>query len=218
MPAPALRTAIVPLRPGKGALTRQAILQEAVNLASVSGLEGLTIGSLAEATGMSKSGLFAHFGSKEELQLATVQAARSVFMEQVFQPALQAPRGLKRLCAVVASWMDYAEREMFRGGCFFAAVSVEFDSRPGPVKDLVAACMTDWRETLVRLLRESREAGELARGADPEQLAFEFMALELGANGAYQLHRDHRAFAMARRAIKDRLRTFSAPGARFAPL
>ncbi|HEY3270379.1 MAG TPA: TetR/AcrR family transcriptional regulator [Geothrix sp.] len=208
----------IPLTPGKGILTRQAILQEAMDLASVNGLEGLTIGSLAVATGMSKSGLFAHFGSKEELQLATVQAARAAFQERVFLPALKAPRGLKRLCAVIAAWLDYAEREMFRGGCFFAAVSVEFDGRPGPVRDLVAACMMDWRGSLTRLAREAKDMGELSRGADPEQLAFEFDALSMGANGTYQLHRDHRAFAMARRAVKERLKTFSAPGARFSPL
>ncbi|GLH74686.1 TetR family transcriptional regulator [Geothrix limicola] len=209
---------ILPLPAGKGALTRQAILQEAMDLASVKGLEGLTIGSLAEATGLSKSGLFAHFGSKEELQLATIQAARGVFQEQVFVPALRAPRGLRRLCAVLAGWLDYAEREMFRGGCFFASVSVEFDSRPGPVKDLVAANMNVWRESLARLVAEAKEAGELSRGADPEQLAFEFGALALGANNAFQLHRDHRSFAMARRAIKERLKAFAAPGTRFPPL
>jgi AcrR family transcriptional regulator len=217
MPA-ASPKAIVPLSAGKGAATRQSILQEAMDLASVSGLEGLTIGSLAEATGLSKSGLFAHFGSKEELQLATIQAARTVFQDQVFVPALESPRGLRRLCAVAASWLDYAEREMFRGGCFFAAVSVEFDSRPGPVKDLVAACMTTWRESLSRLAREAKETGELSRAADPEQLAFEFLALALWANGAYQLHRDPRAFDMARRAIRERLKGFSAAGTRFSPL
>lgn len=210
--------AVVPLPAGKGALTRQTILQEAMDLASVKGLDGLTIGSLAEALGMSKSGLFAHFGSKEDLQLATVQAAQGVFTERVFSPSLKAPRGLKRLCAMLANWMDYAEREMFRGGCFFAAVSVEFDSRPGPVKDMVAGCMAGWVASLARLVREAREAGELSKSADPEQLAFEFNALALGANGAYQLHRNHQAFAMARRAIKERLRVFAAPGARFSPL
>jgi len=189
-----------------------------MDLASVNGLDGLTIGSLAEATNLSKSGLFAHFGSKEELQLATVQAARAVFMEQVFGPALAAPRGVKRLCAVLAAWLDYSEREMFRGGCFFAAVSVEFDSRPGPVRDLVTACMDDWRTSLARLVREARECGELSRGADPEQLAFEFGALALGANGAFQLHRDHRSFAMARRAIKERLKVFATPGLRLPSL
>jgi hypothetical protein len=147
-----------------------------------------------------------------------VQAARAVFQERIFLPALKAPRGLKRLCTMISAWTDYAEREMFRGGCFFAAVSVEFDSRPGPVKDLVAACMTDWRSALARLVQDAKDQGELSRAADPEQLAFEFDALALGANGAYQLHRDHRAFAMARRAIKERLKTFSAPGARFTPL
>lgn len=210
--------ALIPLPPGKGALTRQAILQEAMDLASVKGLEGLAISSLAEATGLSKSGLFAHFGSKEELQLATVQAARAVFKEQVFALALAAPRGLKRLCAVLAAWMDYAEREMFRGGCFFAAVSVEFDSRPGPVKDLVAACMGDWRDSLARLVAEAKDSGELSRSADADQLAFEFGALALGANGAFQLHRDHRSFAMARRAIKERLKVFAAPGTRLSSL
>ena len=215
---PATAEPLVPLPSGKGAHTRQAILQEAMNLASMNGLEGLTIGSLAVATGLSKSGLFAHFGSKEELQLATIQAARIVFQEQVFVSALKAPRGLKRLCAVIAAWMDYAEREMFRGGCFFASVSAEFDSRPGPVKDLVAACMADWRDSLARLVREAREVGELSRSADPEQLAFECLALALGANGAFQLHRDHRSFAMARRAIRERLKGFAAPGTRFPHL
>ncbi|WLT33082.1 TetR/AcrR family transcriptional regulator [Geothrix sp. PMB-07] len=215
---PAAPKTLVPLPANKGALTRQAILQEAMDLASVSGLEGLTIGSLAEATGLSKSGLFAHFGSKEELQLATVQAARALFIEQVFAPALAAPRGLKRLCAALVSWLNYAEREMFRGGCFFAAVSVEFDSRPGPVKDMVAACMGDWRASLARLVSEAKESGELSRGADPDQLAFEFEALAIGANGAFQLHRDHRSFTMARRAIKERLKTFATPGTRLPSL
>lgn len=210
--------ALLPLPVNKGAATRQAILQEAMNLASVSGLEGLTIGSLAETAGLSKSGLFAHFGSKEELQLATVQAARALFVDQVFAPTFSAPRGLKRLCAVLAAWLNHAERELFRGGCFFAAVSVEFDSRPGPVKDMVAACMRDWRGSLARLIAEAKETGELSRGADPEQLAFEFEALALGANGAFQLHRDHRSFTMARRAIKERLKAFSAPGTRLPSL
>ncbi|WP_243293334.1 TetR/AcrR family transcriptional regulator [Geothrix mesophila] len=209
---------LLPLPAGKGALTRQAILQEAMDLASVNGLEGLTIGSLAKATGLSKSGLFAHFGSKEELQLATVQAARGVFQDQVFAPALKTPRGLRRLCAILAAWLDYAEREMFRGGCFFASVSAEFDSRPGPVKDLVAATMGLWRDSLARLVGDAKDAGELSRAADPEQLAFEFVALALGANGAFQLHRDHRSFTMARRAIKERLRVFTPPSTRLPAL
>ncbi len=207
----------VAIQLSKGELTRQAVLEEAMQLASVQGLEGLSIGQLAEATGLSKAGLFAHFGSKEELQLATIQRAREVFRDQVFAPALVAPRGLPRLCAVLASWLDYVEREFFRGGCFFAQVSTEFDSRPGPVKALVASTMKDWLASLERLSAEARAEGHLAKGADPAQLAFEFLALAMGANNGYQLHGEARAFTLARKAIRDRLRAF-APGARLSPL
>ncbi len=202
----------------KGAVTRDAVLREAMDLASVKGLEGLTIGILSETLGLSKSGLFAHFGSKEELQLSTVQAARKVFQEQVLSPSLAAPKGLRRLCSVLDAWLDYAEREVFRGGCFFASVSAEFDSRPGPVKDLVATCMVDWRDTLAQLVREAKASGELNRSADPQQLAFEFNALALGANGAFQLYGDPRVFTQARKAIRERLKGFASPGSRFHPL
>jgi AcrR family transcriptional regulator len=202
----------------KGALTREAILQEAVQMASELGLEGLSIGRLAEATGMSKAGLFAHFGSKEELQLATLKAVRDTVTREVFVPAFKAPRGLKRLVAVCDRWLAYAESDTFRGGCPIAAASSEFDGRPGPVRDYTAECMLDLRRTLERLLREAREAGELSKEADPEQLAYEFHALALGANGAFQLHEDPEAFRRSRRAIKERLRLYTAPGTRLAPL
>ena len=201
----------------KGELTRQTVLEEAMQLASVQGLEGLSIGQLAEATGMSKAGLFAHFGSKEELQLATIQSARAFFSGRVLAPALQAPRGLPRLCAVLGSWLDYAEREFFRGGCFFAQVSTEFDSRTGPVKELVALSMKEWRNTLERLVSEAKTEGDLPKGADPAQLAFEFLALAMGANNAFQLHAEQRAFSLARKSFRDRLRAL-APGARLHPL
>ncbi|HJU82677.1 MAG TPA: TetR/AcrR family transcriptional regulator [Holophagaceae bacterium] len=206
-----------PIPLSKGETTRRAVLQEAMQLASVQGLEGLSIGQLAEATGMSKAGLFAHFGSKEELQVATIQAARAFFTSQVFGPALKAPRGLPRLCAVLAAWLDYAEGEFFRGGCFFAQVSTEFDSRPGPVKALVAGCMKEWLASLERLVADAREEGHLSKSADPGQLAFEFLALAMGANNSFQLHGDAAAFGRARKAIRDRLRTY-APGARLHPL
>ena len=202
----------------KGALTRDAILQEAVQVASELGLEGLSIGRLAEATGMSKAGLFAHFGSKEELQLATLRAARDRVAREVFIPAFQAPRGLRRLLAVCDRWLAYAESGVFRGGCPIAAASSEFDGRPGPVRDFTAECMAELRQTLARLVREAKEAGELSKEADPEQLAYEFHALALGANGAYQLFGEPKAFAMSRRAIRERLRAFTAPGTRLAPL
>lgn len=202
----------------KGALTRDAILQEAVQVASELGLEGLSIGRLAEATGMSKAGLFAHFGSKEELQLATLRAARDRVAQEVFLPAFQAPRGLKRLLAVCDRWLTYAESGVFRGGCPIAAASLEFDGRPGPVRDYTATCTRELLDTLARLAREAREAGELSKDADPEQLAFEFHALEMAANSVYQLLGDRRAFDRSRQAIKARLRALTAPGTRLAPL
>lgn len=202
----------------KGALTRDAILMEAVQVASELGLEGLSIGRLAEATGLSKAGLFAHFGSKEELQLATLRAVRERVAQEVFVPAFKAPRGLKRLLAVCDRWLAYAESGVFRGGCPIAAASSEFDGRPGPVKDYTAECMAELRQTLARLLREAKASGELSKEADPEQLAFEFHALALGANGAFQLFGEGAAFAMSRRAIKERLRAYTAPGTRLSPL
>ncbi|MBL0211866.1 MAG: TetR/AcrR family transcriptional regulator [Holophagaceae bacterium] len=199
----------------KGSHTREAILAKAMDIASVEGLDGLTIGSLAEALDLSKSGLFAHFGSKEELQLATIQAARDFFAQEVMVPGLKARKGLPRLCSVIATWLDYAEREVFRGGCFFTAVSAEFDSRPGPVKDQVAACMAEWVDSLARLVKEAKELGELDRKADPRQLAWEFNSLAMGANNAYQLQRDAIVFTFARKAIRDRLKLYAPVGTRF---
>ena len=187
-------------------------------MASELGLEGLSIGRLAEATGMSKAGLFAHFGSKEELQLATLRAARDTVAREVFIPAFKAPRGLKRLLAVCDRWLNYAASETFRGGCPIAAASAEFDGRPGPVRDYTAECMVELRRTFARLLREAKASGELSKDADVEQLAYEFDALALGANTTFQLLKDPEAFARSRRAIKDRLRLYTAPGTRLAPL
>lgn len=206
------------MAPTKGALTRRAILGKAMDLASVQGLEGLTIGTLADALGMSKSGLFAHFGSKEELQIATVDAATEVFSREVLKVGLTAPKGLARLCAVCAAWLDYAEREVFRGGCFFSSASLEFDSRPGPVRDRVAGTLGDWQATLTRLAAEAKAMGQLSSEVDPHQLAFEFNALAAGANGAFQLHGNKVVFAQARRAIRDRLMGYAKPGSRFTPL
>src|SRR5712692_9109449 len=115
--------------------TRQGILRIAVDIASAEGLEGLSIGRLATELQMSKTGIFAHFGSKEQLQLATIDAAKEIFIEHVVQPALIHARGLPRLQAMLESWISYVENIVFRGGCFFAAASAEFDSRPGPVRN-----------------------------------------------------------------------------------
>jgi AcrR family transcriptional regulator len=189
-----------------GARTRQAILEAAVNIASEEGLEGLTIGRLAAELSMSKSGLFAHFGSKEELQLATVETARAVFIREVVAPAFEAPDGLPRLWKLCDVWLEYVRREVFRGGCFFAAAAAEFDGRPGPVRDRIAEIMKEWLAALRRSVAQAQAAGQLDAAADPAQLAFELNALEMGANWAYQLHGDRQAFARARTAMLERLR------------
>lgn len=197
------------VRKAHGERTRQSILEAAVDLASEEGLEGLTIGRLAAETGMSKSGLFAHFGSKEDLQLATVEAAREIFIREVVHPAFDAERGLKRLWKLCDIWLIYVRGGVFRGGCFFAAAAAEFDGRPGLVRDRIAEIMKEWLATLRRAVVEAQTAGQLDPGVDPAQLAFEFNALELGANWAFQLYGDKQAFARARDAILERLRRHS---------
>jgi len=189
----------------KGERTRSGILQRAVDLASLEGLEGLTIGRLADDLGMSKSGLFAHFGSKEELQLATIEAASERFINEVVRPAIKAERGYPRLMAMSRFWLDYVRRKVFPGGCFFAAASFEFDGRPGPVRDAIAHQMDDWFGALERAIRMAKDEGHLKADVDPAQLAFELNALFFGANFAHNLRHDAKAFARAQRAIEQRL-------------
>src|SRR4030081_2511103 len=152
---------IVDGRVERGAKTRRQILDLAVDLASVEVLRGLSIGGLAARWGMSKSALFASFGSKEELQLATIEHASQIFINAVVRNAMMAPRGLPRLWALCDSWVDYAGRKVFRGGCFFAAASAECDSHPGPIRDRLAALMKDWLTTLEVAARKAQEAGHL---------------------------------------------------------
>jgi AcrR family transcriptional regulator len=189
----------------KGERTRQSILERAVDLASLEGLEGLTIGRLAEDLGMSKSGLFAHFGSKEDLQLATIEAASQRYISEVFTPALQEARGYPRLMAICRAWLSYIRREVFPGGCFFAAASFEFDGRPGPVRDLVRRLMDDWIGALERAIVMARDEGHLDPEVDPSQLAFELNSLLFGANFAFYLRNDRAAIDRAQRAIESRL-------------
>ena len=173
----------------KGARTRAAILERAVDLASVEGLEGLTIGRLAGGLGMSKSGLFAHFGSKLDLQLATVGAAADRFRRVVIEPSLAAPDGGPRLRAMAEHYFDYLET--FTGGCFWGATASEYDDRPGPVRDAIAATMELW---LAELTRQATIAGI----GDPDRYAFELYAVVMGANSRYRLAGDRRVFAYAR--------------------
>jgi AcrR family transcriptional regulator len=190
----------------RGERTRQAILKTAVDIASTEGLEGLTIGRLAAKLSLSKSGLFAHFGSKEDLQLATVDAARSIFIREVIRPTFAAERGLPCLWQLCDVWLAYVQRGVFRGGCFFAAAAAEFDGRPGPVRDRVAEIMKEWLAILQQAIVDAQRASQLATDIEPAQLAFEINALEMGANWAFQLHGDKLAFARARVCILERLR------------
>jgi AcrR family transcriptional regulator len=180
----------------RGAQTREAILDRAVDLASVEGLEGLTIGRLAAELRMSKSGLFAHFGSKQDLQLATIAAAAARFRAMVVDPALERPEGAPRLRALAERYLDQVNT--YSGGCFWAATSVEHDDRPGPVRDAIVASLDAW---LAELERHARIAGV----AHPERLAFEIYSLVMGANARFRLSGDERVFAYAREAVEQLL-------------
>jgi AcrR family transcriptional regulator len=193
-------------RRARGARTRAQILERAANLASVEGLEGLTIGRLATDLGMSKSGLFAHFGSKEELQLATISAAKEIFAREVVTPALETERGLPRLEALLAAKLRYERGEVFDGGCFFETVRAEFDSRhPGPVRDAIEADLTEWDALMRRVIRSAVKEGHLKPGTDVDQLQYEIEALSMTASLRHQMTGDATLFARAQAAINARL-------------
>ena len=174
--------------------TREAILERAADLASVEGLESLTIGRLAGEMQMSKSGLFRHFGSKEELQLATVAAAAERFVEEVVRPALDEKEGMARLRALTDGYIRHLEQQVFAGGCFWGSTVPEFDDRPGPVRDSIREYYSAWSEGLAN---EARTAGL----RDPDQFAFELVALASGANMRYRLFREEEAFVRARQGL-----------------
>ncbi len=177
----------------KGTETRASILDRAVDLASVEGLEGLTIGRLAAELQMSKSGLFAHFGSKQELQLATIAAAAERFRVAVIDPALELPDGAPRLRAMAERYLDRLED--YSGGCFWAATSAEYDDRPGPVRDAIVGALDAW---LGELERQARVAGV----EHPERFAFELFSLVMGTNARFRLSGDRRVFGYAREAVE----------------
>jgi AcrR family transcriptional regulator len=180
----------------KGSATRASILDRAIDLASAEGLEGLTIGRLAAELQMSKSGLFAHFGSKQELQLATVGAAAKRFRARVIDPALQLPDGAPRLRAMAERYLE--QLQDYSGGCFWAATSAEYDDRPGPVRDAIAASLDAWTGELERQAR-------IAGVENPERFAFELYSLVMGANSRYRLSGSEAVFAYAREAIDELL-------------
>ena len=199
--------------PGQGNATREAILRKAVEISSMEGLESLSIGQLAAALRMSKSGLFAHFGSKEELQCATVDKARDMFIDEVIRPALSAT-GLKRLRMLCDRWLSYVERRVFPGGCFFCAASLEFDDRPGVVRDRIVQIEKQWLSLLEKTVREAQAAGQLEKAVDSHQLTFEINAIAMGANWSFRLLHDNTAFSKAKNAILSRIDQAARPGKR----
>jgi AcrR family transcriptional regulator len=186
--------------------TRQGILTAASAIASVEGLEGLTLGRLAAELSMSKSGLFAHFGSKEELQLATIEHARQVYVDQVILPALERPRGIAALHGLCDEYLALMERRVFPGGCFFAAAMAEFDARPGTVRDTIAGVQRRWLDLLESAARDAIDKGELVSGIDPAQLGFELEAAMLSANWYFHLYGDTAFFMRARSAVQRAIR------------
>ena len=189
----------------KGQRTRASILEVAAALATEEGLDPLSIGRLAEATGMSKSGLFAHFGSKGELQLATVEHAAKLFVAEVIDPARSAPKGVARVWALCDHMIGYSERQVFPGGCFFAATSFEYNNRPGPVRDRIEGMIRSWLSYLEHAVEQAQEAGELDPKASAREISFQLDAFAQASNAQYQLFRDPQVFDDARRAIHERL-------------
>lgn len=195
--------AITDQRLVKGARSRAAIARHAADVASVEGLAGVSLGRLATDLGISKSGIATLFKTKEALQLAAIRAGRDVFVEQIITPALRVPRGLPRVRTLVERWLGYITDPVFPGGCFRAAVLAEFDSRPGPVRDAVAADHQDWMTFLAGEIRKAQELGELT-GRNAAALAFEIDAIIGAANVACQLGDDERVL-IARRIVADLL-------------
>ena len=192
-----------------GLRSRETILRAAASLATIHGLEGISIGNLAAQIGMSKSGLYAHFGSKEELQLATVDTALEIFEAEVVEPTAGIDDPLERLRALCAAFFSHLERRVFQGGCFFASVEAEFDTHPGPVRDRIAAVQRGWSMRLQQLVAEAQERGELRSDEDPAQLAFELNAYMLMGNTSFVLHDDPAYLHRATEAVDRRLEAAS---------
>lgn len=199
-------------RRSDGERSRNAILREAAQLATVEGIDGLSIGHLADAVGMSKSGLFAHFGSKEELQIATIETASALFNEQVIEPASAAPTGFERLNQLAEGFLRHVEDNVFPGGCFFASVAAEMDTRPGPVRDLAIQIVGEWMGTLEAAVRDAQAEGAIDATEDPEQLIFELDAYLLLANAQYVISQRSTPIDRARSALTRRLAAASALG------
>ena len=187
---------------GKGELTRQAILERATALASRSGLEGVSIGHLADELSLSKSGLFAHFGSKETLQVEILRFAADRFVENVVRPALAQPRGEPRVRAIFERWIAWDRSHSVPGGCLFVAAATELDDRPGPARDELVRLQKDWLDTIAIAFRSGITEGHFRADCDPEQFAYDLYAVALGLHHARRLLRDPAADARARASME----------------
>ena len=201
----------------KGQLTRAAILDAALGLASHMGLEGLSIGALAELMQMSKSGVFAHFGSREELQISVVREYHTRFEAEVFTPALSEPRGLPRLRALYERWVRRVSMEL-DSGCIYISGAVEFDDRPGPVREALVAMVVSWHRALARAIGIAIEEGHLRAGTDVQQMLFEVHGLILALHHDARFLRSPDAPQRARLAFERIVEQASARGAKVTPV
>jgi len=192
-------------RRSDGERRRSAILSEAAQLATVEGIDGLSISRLAEVVGMSKSGLYAHFGSKEELQLATIETANTIFNEQVVGPASVARTGLERVQRLAENFLRHVQDGVFPGGCFFASVAAEMDTHPGRVRDVAVKLTEDWLAQLETAVRDAQAEGAIEPSEDAAQLAFELDSYLLLANAQFVVRQDPAPIERARRALARRL-------------
>jgi AcrR family transcriptional regulator len=193
------------LRPSKGQASRAAILLAAAKLATTRGLDGLSIGDLAAEVGMSKSGLYAHFKSKEELELATIATAAGIFDTEVLQPVAPVPAGIERLKALANSFLSHLERRVFPGGCFFAAVAAELDTHPGPARDRVLEVLNSWVSSLRQCILDAQALGEIDPSAEVGQVVFEVQAMLLTANFLFVLTNDPIRLTQARKGVENAL-------------
>jgi len=196
----------------KGQQTKQAIVQAAVTLSTQVGLEGLSIGSLAELMHMSKSGVFAHFGSREELQISVIREYFASFEQEVFYPAMKAPQGLPRVHALFDNWMKRVAVEI-QSGCIFISGAVEFDDRPGPVREALASSVQTWLQALYRAVVLAKQCGHLTQEADEQQVAFEIHALILALHYEARFLKNPGSLARANRGFADIVARYGVPGA-----
>ena len=197
--------------PTKGEQTRTAILDEALRIASKLGLEGLTIGSLADATGMSKSGLFAHFGSREDLQLAVLEHAAQLYGEKVFIPVLKIERGLPRLRALFERWLDWTLESGLPGGCIMISAAIEYDDRPGPIRDAAIANQHRGNAITQKAIRLAIEEGHLSPDTDSEQISFEMLGIVLASHNHRRLLGDKEARKRALTAFEQLISRHAVP-------